>query len=73
MDELSARRLHNVISVLGEQRNIVVSRGASFAGHLIDLAIVQLRLTLHEISEEELSEFSNRLSVGCAGRGEHSD
>jgi hypothetical protein len=73
MDELSARRLHNVISVLSEQRNIVVSRGASFAGHLIDLAIVQLRLTLHEISEEELSEFSNMLNVGCAGRGEHSD
>ncbi len=70
MDELSARRLHNVISVLSEQRNIVVSRGASFAGHLIDLAIVQLRLTLHEISEEELSEFSNMLNVG---RAEHSD
>jgi hypothetical protein len=68
MDEVSARRLLNVIPVLMEQRNIVVSRGASFAGHLIDLAIVQLRLTLHDISEEELSEFSNLL-VG----GEHSD
>jgi hypothetical protein len=72
MDELSSRRLRNVIPVLMEQRNIVVSRGASFAGHLIDLAIVQLRLTLHEISEEELSEFSNLLSVGC-GCGEQSD
>ena len=72
MDELSARRLRNVITVLMEQRNIVVSRGASFAGHLIDLAIMQLRLTLHDISEEELSEFSNVLSVGLAS-GEHSD
>ena len=72
MDEVSARRLNNVISVLLEQRNIVVSTGASFAVHLIDLAIMQLRLTLHEISEEELSEFSNVLSVGAVG-GEHSD
>ena len=70
MDELSTRRLRNVIPVLTEQRNVVVSRGASFAGHLIDLAIMQLRLTLHEISEEELSEFSNVLAVVS---GEHSD
>jgi hypothetical protein len=73
MDEVSARRLRNVISVLLEQRNIVVSRGASFAGHLIDLAIMQLRLTVHEISEEELSEFSNFLSVSCARESEYSD
>lgn len=70
MDELSARRLRNVIPVLTEQRNVVASRGACFAGHLIDLAIMQLRLTLHEISEEELSEFSNVLAVVS---GEHSD
>jgi hypothetical protein len=72
MDELSTRRLRNVIPVLMEQRNIVVSRGASFAGHLIDLAIMQLRLTLHEVSEEELSEFSNVLSIGFVS-GEHPD
>lgn len=72
MDELSTRRLRNVIPVLMEQRNIVVSRGAAFAGHLIDLAIMQLRLTVHEVSEEELSEFSNILSVGSAS-SEHSD
>ena len=72
MDELSTRRLRNVIPVLMEQRNIVVSRGASCAGHLIDLAIMQLRLTLHEVSEEELSEFSNVLSVGFVS-GEHPD
>jgi hypothetical protein len=72
MDELSTRRLRNVIPVLMEQRNIVVSRGASFAGHLIDLAIMQLRLTVHEVSEEELSEFSNILSVGFVS-GEPSD
>jgi hypothetical protein len=72
MDEVSSRRLRNVIPVLMEQRNILVFRGASFAGHLIDLAIMQLRLTLHEISEEELSEFSNVLSVGAVS-SEHSD
>jgi hypothetical protein len=72
MDEFSTRRLHNVIPVLLEQRNILVSRGASFAGHLVDLAIMQLRLTLHEISEEELSEFSNALSVAVVSN-EHSD
>jgi hypothetical protein len=71
MDEVSARRLNNVISVLLEQRNIVVSTGASFAVHLIDLAIMQLRLTVHEISEEELSEFSKL--VRARRVGEHLD
>ena len=65
MDEVSARSLRNVISVLLQQRNIVVSRGASFAGHLIDLAVMQLRLTVHEISEEELSEFSKLVRARC--------
>jgi hypothetical protein len=64
MDELSARRLRNVIPVLIEQRNLLVASKISFAGHLVDLAIMQLRLSLHEISEDELSEFSNVLSVG---------
>lgn len=72
MDEFSARRLRNVIPVLTEQRDIVVSRGDSLAGHLIDLAIVQVRLTLHDISEEEFSEFSDFLCVGQIG-GERSD
>jgi hypothetical protein len=72
MDELSAHRLRNAIPVLMEQRNIVASRGACLAGHLIDLAIMQLRLTLHDISEEELSEFSNVLGVDLAS-GEHPD
>ncbi len=63
MDEFSARRLRNVIPVLMEQRYIVVSGGADFAGHLIDLAIMQVRMALHDISEDELSEFSNALSV----------
>jgi hypothetical protein len=67
MDELSARRLRNVIPVLVEQRNLLVASGVCFAGHLVDLAIMQLRLTLHEISEDELSEFSNVLSVGLVG------
>jgi hypothetical protein len=71
MDEVSARSLRNAISALLQQRNIVVSRGASFAGHLIDLAIMQLRLTVHEISEEELSEFSKLVRARC--EREHSD
>ena len=69
MDELSARRLRNVIPVLMEQRNFVNSvnsRGAFFAGHLIDLAIMQLRLRLNEISEEEFSEFSDVLGEGLS-------
>ena len=68
MDELSARRLRNVIPVLVEQRKLLAASGVSFAGHLVDLAIMQLRLSLHEISEEELSEFSNVLSVGPVSR-----
>jgi len=68
MDELSARRLRNVIPVLTEQRNILLAGGVSFAAHLVDLAIMQLRLTLHEISEDELSEFSDVLSVGLVSR-----
>src|SRR5207302_8327999 len=63
MDEFSAHRLRNVIPVLIAQRNTVVSGGVPLAGHLIDLAIMQVRLTLHDISEEELSEFSNLLSM----------
>lgn len=69
MDEFTARRLRNVISTLIEQRSVVASSGAGFAGYLIDLAIVQLRLTLHGISEEELSEFSNLLNVDYADEG----
>ena len=68
MDELSARRLRNVIPVLVEQRNLLVASKISFAGHLVDLAIMQLRLSLHEISEDELSEFSNVVSVGLVSR-----
>jgi len=73
MDEVSARRLRNVISVLLEQRNIVVSRGASFAGHLIDLAIMQLRLTVHEISEEETFRILQFPQRQCARESEYSD
>ena len=68
MDELSARRLRNAIPVLTEQRNILLAGGVSFAAHLVDLAIMQLRLSLHDISEDELSEFSNVLNVGLVSR-----
>ena len=68
MDEFSARRLRNVIPALLEQRHVVVSGGASFAGYLIDLAIMQVRLALHDISEEELHQFSNALSDGLLER-----
>jgi hypothetical protein len=72
MDELRARRMRNVIPVLTEQRNILVSGGLTFAGHLIDLAIMQLRLSLNEISDDELSEFSNVVSLNLAS-GDRSD
>jgi hypothetical protein len=63
MDEFSAHRLRAVIPLLIQQRNAIVSGGVPLAGHLIDLAIMQLRLALNDISEEELSEFSNLLSI----------
>jgi hypothetical protein len=50
-----------VIPVLVEQRNLLVAGGVGFAGHLVDLAIMQLQLSLHDISEDEMSEFSNTL------------
>jgi hypothetical protein len=66
MDEVSARSLRNVITVLMEQRGIVMASGASFVAHLIDLAIMQLRLTIHDISEEELSGLADFISVGLS-------
>jgi hypothetical protein len=64
----NARTLHNVITVLVQQRNTVVTHGASFAGHLIDLAIMELRLTANDISEEELSGLCDRLEIESARR-----
>ena len=61
MAELSAPDLREVISVLVEQRRLVAATGTEFAAHLIDLAIVQLRLTVHGISKEELSGFTDFL------------
>ena len=72
MDEASVRRLWKVIPVLTEQRNLLVGAGLSFAGHLLDLTIMQLRLNLHDISDQELSEFSNRVSLDLAD-GKSSD
>jgi hypothetical protein len=66
MDEVSARSLRGVIAVLLEQRGIVITAGASFAAHLIDLTIMQLRLTINDISEEELSGLADFVSVGLA-------
>ena len=64
MDEASTRSLRNVIAVLVEQRGIVAAMGAPFAARLMDLAIMQLRLTVNEITEEELSGFSDFLGAG---------
>ncbi|WJR79705.1 hypothetical protein [Bradyrhizobium sp. NP1] len=72
MDEFSAHRLRNVIPVLIQQRNIMVSAGGSLAGHLVDLAIMELRMTLHDVSEEELSQLSDIVSVSLAA-GEQAD
>jgi hypothetical protein len=62
MNGPSARALHSVIPVLTEQHRIVTANGAAFAGRLIELAIMQLRLTVNDISEEELSAL-----MDCAG------
>jgi hypothetical protein len=64
MDEVNGRSLRSVIMVLMEQRGIVQASGSSFAAHLIDLAIMQLRLTIHDITEEELSGLTDFISVG---------
>ena len=72
MDELSARRLRNAIPVLTEQRNILLAGGVSFAAHLVDLAILQLLLSLNDISEDELSELSNVVSLSLVS-GEKTD
>jgi hypothetical protein len=62
MNGMSAQALRDVIAVLTEQRKIVIAQGASFTGHLIDLAIMELRLTVNDISEQELSVLCNRLA-----------
>jgi hypothetical protein len=59
MDEVHARSLRDVIAVLAQQRGIVTAAGATFAAHLLDLAIMQLRLNVNEISEEELTGLSD--------------
>jgi len=61
MNGMSAQALRDVIAVLTEQRKIVIAQGASFAGHLIDLAIMELRLAVNDISEQELSVLCNHL------------
>ena len=63
MNGINGRTLRDAIAALTEQRNAVVAHGASFAGHLIDLAIMELRLTVHDITEEELSGLCDRLEA----------
>ncbi len=63
MAEGRSPQLREVIPVLMEQRRLVAEAGAQFAAHLIDLAIMQLRLTVNDISEEELSGISDFLEV----------
>jgi len=59
MDQVQVRSLRDVIAVLLEQRSIVAAAGATFAAHLLDLAIMQLRLNVNDISAEELSGLSD--------------
>ncbi|MDH2384632.1 hypothetical protein [Bradyrhizobium sp. CER78] len=59
MDQVQVRSLRDVIAVLIEQRNIVRAANASFAAHLLDLAIMQLRLNVNDISAEELTGLSD--------------
>lgn len=67
MNGMSARTLIDVIAVLIEQRKTVMAQGAPFAGHLIDLAIMELRLTLNDVSEEELSGFCDYVEIDPIG------
>ena len=69
MNGMSAEALRDVIAVLTEQRRIVIAQGASFTGHLIDLAIMELRLTVNDISEQELSMLCDRLDDDPVGSG----
>jgi hypothetical protein len=69
MNKANAECLQSVIQVLIEQRDIANSNDAPLAGQLIDLAIVQLRLMIHNISEEEFSQFSNFLRFGLTKDG----
>jgi hypothetical protein len=66
MNGVNARTLRDVIAVLAEQQKTVIAQGAPFAAHLIGLAIMELRLTVDEISEEELSELCDYLEVDTA-------
>jgi hypothetical protein len=68
MTGINARTLRDAIAALIEQRDAVVAHGASFAGHLIDLAIMELRLSVNDISPEELSGLCDRLEIEPIGR-----
>lgn len=59
MDQVQVRSLRDVIAVLIEQRSIVAAAGAGFAAHLLDLAIMQLRLNVNDITAEELTGLSD--------------
>jgi hypothetical protein len=67
MNGMNARTLRDVIAVLTEQQKTVIAQGARFAAHLIDLAIMELRLTVNEISEEELSVLCDYLEADASG------
>lgn len=67
MDQVQVRSLRDVIAVLIEQRSIVRAAGAGFAAHLLDLAIMQLRLNVNDISAEELSGLSDFVGAEFAG------
>jgi hypothetical protein len=67
MNGTSAQALRDVIDVLTEQQKTVIAHGASFAGRLIDLAIMELRLSVNDISEEELSAFCDYLGIDPVG------
>ena len=63
------KTLRDAITALTEQRDILVAQGAPFAAHLIDLAIIELRLTMNNIAEEELSGLCDHLENQPLKRG----
>jgi hypothetical protein len=67
MSGTNAQALRDIVDVLTEQQKVLIALGANFAAQLIDLAIMELRLGLNEISEHELSAFCDYLAIDQTG------
>lgn len=68
MDDSTRRTLLGAISTFEQQRAVVIATGNEFAGFLIDLVIMELRVQTGHISENELAELSTVLRDNLAVR-----